>query len=161
MDGVRKDLDMSFRMWPAAIAMVVVLEIGSMMAGTGRVLAQEPPKYEVLKKMYDDTLASLKTAQETKNQLATKNEELVKQVAEIQKQLEAITKERDELARQVAGNSEKTFTLRSTMAAWQEFLKRYPTLNAKWKAFLDTELLKANNEAPSLVDPIWPFRIEG
>jgi peptidoglycan hydrolase CwlO-like protein len=116
--------------------------------------AQEPPKYEVLKKMYDDAIASLKQAQDAKNQLATQNEQLAKQ-------LEAITKERDELARRVSEFSERTYTIRAQQAAWSEFLKRYPTLQARWKAFLETELLRPANEAPALIDPAWPFRVEG
>jgi peptidoglycan hydrolase CwlO-like protein len=116
--------------------------------------AQEPPKYEVLKKMYDDAIASLKQAQDAKNQLATQNEQLTKQ-------LEAMTKERDELARRVNEFSERTYTIRAQQAAWNEFLKRYPALQARWKAFLETELLRPGNEAPTLIDPAWPFRVEG
>jgi predicted nuclease with TOPRIM domain len=115
----------------------------------------------VLKKMYDDAVGSLKEAQNKKNELATKNEELAKQVAELQKQLDSTIKERDELQRQATTYAEKTFNLRSFYATWQEFLKRYPALQAKWKIFLDAELLKAGNDAPSLLEPDWPFRVEG
>lgn len=128
---------------------------------TSTARAQEQPKYEVLKKMYDDAIGSLKEAQNKKNELATKNEELAKQVAELQKQLDATTKERDELQRQAATYAEKTFNLRSFYATWHEFMKRYPALQAKWKVFLDAELLKSNNDAPSLAEPEWPFRVEG
>src|SRR5215217_7625418 len=122
-------------------------------------MGQEAPKYDVLKKMYDDAVGSLKSAQDAKNQLATKSEELAKQVAELQKQLDAVSKERDELQRQAATYAERTFNLRSYYAAWQEFLKKYPALAARWKVFLDAELLKANNEPPTLPEPGWPFRI--
>jgi len=149
--------------WSMALAALLVVDGGLAVCGgnSGRASAQEQPKYEVLKKMYDDAIASLKAAQETKSQLAAKNEELTKQVADLQKQLETVAKEREELARQVAQNAEKTFTLRANFAAWQEFLKRYPSLNARWKAFMETDLLKAGQEAPSLVDPAWPFKVEG
>jgi peptidoglycan hydrolase CwlO-like protein len=123
--------------------------------------AQEQPKYEVLKKMYDDAIGSLKEAQNKKNELATKNEELAKQVAELQKQLDATTKERDDLQRQATTYAEKTFNLRSFYASWHEFLKRYPALQAKWQVFLDAELLKGGNDAPALLEPEWPFRVEG
>jgi predicted nuclease with TOPRIM domain len=123
--------------------------------------AQEAPKYDVLQKMYEQSKLSLKAAQDEKNQLATKNEELTKQVAELQKQLETVSKERDELTRQAATYAEKTFNLRSFYATWQDFMKRYPSLQARWKVFLDAELLKSGNEPPSLVEPEWPFRIEG
>jgi predicted nuclease with TOPRIM domain len=124
-------------------------------------MGQEAPKYDVLKKMYDDAVGSLKAAQDAKNGLAMKNEELAKQVADLQKQLEAVTRERDELSRQAATYAEKTFNLRAYYAAWQEFLRKYPALAAKWKVFLDGELLKAPNDAPALAEPAWPFRIEG
>jgi predicted nuclease with TOPRIM domain len=122
---------------------------------------QEAPKYDDLKKMYNDAVGSLKAAQEAKNQLATENEKLAKQVAELQKQLEAANKDRDELQRQANSHAERTFNLRSHYAAWQEFLKKYPTLHAKWKVFLDADLLRGANEAPALVEPSWPFRLEG
>jgi predicted nuclease with TOPRIM domain len=141
-----------FRTW-CAVAVVGLL--------VGTALAQEPPKYDVLKAMYDDAKAKLAAAQESKNDLANKNEGLNKQIAELQKQLDAVTRERDELQRQAATYAEKTYNLRSYYAAWQEFVKRYPSLQVKWKVFLETELLKTGNEAPSLVEPSWPFRIEG
>jgi Skp family chaperone for outer membrane proteins len=142
--------------WRSVAAAVLVCAGGSVAA-----LGQEAPKYDELKKMYDSSVASLKVAREATNVLAGKNEELTKQVAELQKQLEAVTKDRDELQRQATTYAEKTYNLRSFYAAWQEFLKKYPTLNAKWKLFLDTELLKSGSEAPTLAEPEWPFRVEG
>jgi predicted nuclease with TOPRIM domain len=142
------------RMWFAA-AVAVALVVGPSIA-----VAQQP-KYEDLKNAYDSAVGSLKAAQEAKNQLAQKNEELTKQVAELQKQLEAANKDRDELQRQASGYAERTYTLRSHYGAWQEFLKKYPSLAAKWKVFLDAELLKSADHAPALIDPAWPFRIDG
>jgi predicted nuclease with TOPRIM domain len=144
------------RFWIQCVVLSLVVPL---LASTAS--AQEAPKYEVLKKMYDDAIGSLKDAQNKKNELATKNEELAKQVADLQKQLDAATKERDELQRQATTYAEKTFNLRSYYASWQEFLKKYPTLQAKWKIFLDAELLKSGNETPSLIEPDWPFRVEG
>jgi peptidoglycan hydrolase CwlO-like protein len=141
------------RNWIVSVVAVVVAPL--------LVLAQEAPKYDVLKKMYDDAVGSLKAAQDAKNQLATKNEELAKQVAELQKQLDAANKERDELQRQAASFAERTFTLRTQYAAWQEFIKRYPSLAARWKAFMETDLIKPDPQAPLLIEPGWPFRIEG
>jgi peptidoglycan hydrolase CwlO-like protein len=150
-------------MWCRSWVAALVLACGAWSAW-----GQEAPKYDVLKKMYDDAVGSLKAAQEAKNQLATKNEELgkqigdlQKQVAELQKQLEAVTKDRDELQRAATTYAEKTYNLRAYYAAWQDFLKKYPTLHAKWKVFLDGELLKGGNQAPALVEPEWPFRVEG
>ena len=56
---------------------------------------------------------------------------------------------------------DSTNGLRSAHAAWQEFMKRYPALHARWKAFLETELLKPANDPPVLPEPTWPFRVQG
>lgn len=142
---------MSFKSWSVLLAGLWTVSLA----------AQEPPKYEELKKMYDSAVGSLKASQEAKNQLATKNEELAKQVAELQKQLDAASKERDELQRQAAQYAERTYNLRAQAATWQEFLRRYPTLAAKWKVFLEAEILRAGHESPTLIDPSWPFKVEG
>jgi len=124
-------------------------------------VAQEPPKYDDLKKMYDDALAKMKNSQDAKNALAAEKDAVAKQLEEVRKQLDAVTKERDELQREATTYAEKTYNLRTYHAAWQEFLKRYPSLQAKWKVFLDAELLNAGNELPAVAEPEWPFRIEG
>jgi predicted nuclease with TOPRIM domain len=142
----------------AAVLVGVVLGVAGV---AGVALAQEAPKYEDLKRQYDAALANLKAAQDAKNALAVKNEELTKQVEALSKQLGDVMKERDELARQAANYAEKTYELRANLAAWQEFIKRYPTLHARWKVFLETELLKGSNEPPALAEPTWPFRIAG
>jgi septal ring factor EnvC (AmiA/AmiB activator) len=137
--------------------------VGGLMVAlcAGRLQAQEAPKYDELKSMYEQSLKSLKEQQDSKSKLAADKEELAKQVASLQKQLDAVTKDRDELARQVSTFAEKTYNLRSYHATWQAFLKRYPALDAKWKVFLESDLLKDGNEAPELIAPEWPFRIEG
>jgi predicted nuclease with TOPRIM domain len=144
---------MRFKMWC----------IGGLVAAlcAGRTMAQEAPKYDELKTMYEQSLKSLKEQQDSKSKLATEKEELAKQVAGLQKQLDAVTKDRDELARQAATFAEKTYTLRTYYATWQEFLKHYPALNARWKLFLESDLLKDGNEPPTLIEPEWPFRAEG
>ena len=72
------------RRWMRAgvVALALVLTMGA-------VLADDQPKPEQLKQMYDEALASLKSAQERKNQLAAENEQLKAKVAELQKQLDA------------------------------------------------------------------------
>ena len=147
---------MGFRMLCAA---AVCMAAAILWAGAA--MAQEAPKYDELMNMYKGSLKSLKEQQDSKAKLASEKEELAKQVAELQKQLEGVTRDRDELSRQATTYAEKTFNLRSHYAAWQEFLKRYPSLHAKWKVFLDAELLKSGNDAPSLIEPEWPFRVEG
>ncbi|HEY7115144.1 MAG TPA: hypothetical protein VH475_01080 [Tepidisphaeraceae bacterium] len=137
--------------------LVVGLLVGSAVVAHG----QEAPKYDELKKMYDDALLKMKNSQDAKAALATEKDALAKQVDELKKQLEGVTRERDELQRQATAFAERTYNLRSYQAAWQEFLKRYPALQARWRLFLDAELLKSGNEPPALIEPEWPFRIEG
>ena len=114
---------------------------------------------EQLKKLYDDALAQLKAAQDRKNELATQNEQLTAKVAELQKQLDAARGEMLELKRQDAENAEKSFYLRSHHAAWQAFVDRYPELKARWKLFLERDVLASDNPLPSLMDPDWPVTV--
>jgi predicted nuclease with TOPRIM domain len=126
---------------------------------TGFAYAQDAANPEQLKKLYDDALAQLKAAQDRKNELATQNEQLTAKVAELQKQLDAARGEMVELRRQDAENAEKSFYLRSHHAAWQTFVERYPELKARWKQFLERDLLAAGNELPGLPDPGWPLTV--
>ena len=151
--GSRKDVVMRCAKW--------VVVVGCWAALAGGAMGQEAPKYDELKKMYDDALAKMKNSQDAKNALASEKDALAKQLEDVRKQLDAVTKERDELQREATTWAEKTYNLRTYHAAWQEFLKRYPPLQAKWKVFLDAELLKAGNDLPAVVEPEWPFRIEG
>jgi predicted nuclease with TOPRIM domain len=122
-------------------------------------LAQDTSNPEQLKKLYGDSLAQLKAAQDRKNELATQNEQLTAKVAELQKQLDQARGEMLELKRQDAENAEKSFYLRSHHAAWQTFIERYPELKVRWKEFLSRDVLAAGNELPKLVDPEWPLTV--
>ena len=121
----------------------------------GFAFAQDANNPEQVKKLYQDALAQLKAAQDRKNELATQNEQLAAKVAELQKQLDAARGEMLELKRQDAESAEKTFYLRSHHAAWQTFVERYPELKARWKLFMEKDVLAAGNELPELVDPPW------
>jgi peptidoglycan hydrolase CwlO-like protein len=121
--------------------------------------AQDAANPEQLKKLYDDALTQLKAAQDRKNELATQNEQLTAKVAELQKQLDAARGEMLELKRQDAESAEKSFYLRSHHAAWQTFVERYPELKARWKKFLDKDILAEGNELPQLFDPEWPLTV--
>ena len=121
----------------------------------GFAFAQDANNPEQVKKLYQDALAQLKAAQDRKNELATQNEQLAAKVAELQKQLDAARGEMLELKRQDAENAEKTFYLRSHHAAWQTFVERYPELKARWKQFMEKDVLAAGNDLPELVDPPW------
>jgi len=121
----------------------------------GFAFAQDANNPEQVKKLYQDALAQLKAAQDRKNELATQNEQLAAKVAELQKQLDAARGDMLELKRQDAESAEKTFYLRSHHAAWQTFVERYPELKARWKLFMEKDVLAAGNELPELVDPPW------
>jgi chromosome segregation ATPase len=140
-------------------ALAWAVTVFALAAGTTLALAQDANNPEQMKKLYDDALAQLKAAQDRKNELATQNEQLTAKVAELQKQLDAARGEMLELKRQDAENAEKTFYLRSHHAAWQAFVGRYPELKARWKQFLDKDVLAAGNELPRLLDPEWPLTV--
>jgi predicted nuclease with TOPRIM domain len=133
----------------------VALTVG--FAGTTLVRAQDANNPEQLKKLYADALTQLKEAQDRKNELATQNEQLTAKAAELQKQLDQARGEMLELKRQDAENAEKSFYLRSHHAAWQTFIERYPELKARWKLFLEKDLLATGNDLPELLDPMWPL----
>jgi len=138
----------------------IALTIGTAgLARTTYCFGQDQSNPEQLKKLYGDALAQLKAAQDRKNELATQNEQLTAKVAELQKQLDQARSEMVELKRQDAENAEKTFYLRSYHAAWQTFIDRYPELKARWKHFLDRDVLAAGNEMPTLPDPEWPLTV--
>jgi len=134
-------------MWVAA-ALVPVLILSA-----GLVLAQDAASPEQLKKLYGDALAQLKAAQDRKNELAQQNEQLTAKVAELQKQLDQSRGEALELKRKDAESAEKTYFLRSHYAAWQGFVDRYPGLKARWKHFLETDLLNGQTDLPQWTDP--------
>src|SRR5687767_13747814 len=133
----------------------VALTIGTV--GTGLAFAQDANNPEQVKKLYADALAQLKAAQDRKNELATQNEQLTAKVAELQKQLDQARGDMLELRRQDAENAEKSFYLRSHHAAWQTFVGRYPELKARWKQFLEKDVLATGNELPEFLDPMWPL----
>ena len=132
-----------------AVAVVMALS-------AGLALAQDAANPEQLKKLYDDALAQLKAAQDRKNELAQQNEQLTAKVQALQKQLDQVRGEVLELRRHDAESAEKSFFLRSHYAAWQTFVDNYPELKARWKRFLETDLLSGSIELPSLADPQFP-----
>src|SRR3954463_12818600 len=140
-------------------ALAWAVTVLALAAGATLAFAQDANSPEQLKKLYGDALTQLKAAQDRKNELATQNEQLTAKVAELQKQLDAARGEMLELKRQDAENAEKTFYLRSHHAAWQSFVDRYPELKARWKQFLDKDILAAGNELPNLADPEWPLTV--
>ena len=122
--------------------------------------AQDDVNPDELRRKVDAAMDQLKAAQERKNQLAAENDQLKAKVAETQKQLDAAQSQLAELQRQAAGYAEKTFYFRSHYVAWQEFLRRYPSLMAKWKVFLNNDHLTSPRDLPDFSDPNWPADAE-
>ena len=133
----------------------------AILTSAGLARAEDPPKPEQLKQMYEDTLAQLKSAQERKTQLAAENEQLKAKLIELQKQLEAAQTKNVDLEKQASTYSEKTFFFRSHYAAWQEFLRRYPRMQLRWKTFLENDVLTPKTDVPVFVDPEWPWSAQG
>lgn len=117
--------------------------------------AEDKPNFEQLKKAYDDALVQLKSAQDSKNDLAKHNAELTKEVEDLKKQLATSGGQIQDLRRQVADNDEKTFELRSFYAVWKNFLHVHPDLLVQWKLFLADDALSAPREPVRLIDPNW------
>ena len=143
------------------VALLSVAVALSLWMGPVVALGQEEPKPEQLRKMYDDALAQLKAAQDRKSELAKENEKLTAEVERLRKELQANQSETAELRRQVAENAEKSFYLRSYYAAWQSFLRDHADLEARWKLFLENDLLGPRQETTNLLDPDWPLSVEG
>jgi uncharacterized membrane protein YgaE (UPF0421/DUF939 family) len=139
--------------------------VRSLLAGLGSALlvpapaarADDEPKPEQLKQMYQDALAQLKSAQERKTQLAAENEQLKARVADLETRMQAEREKSAELEKQAGAYAEKTLFLRSHYAAWQEFLRRYPRMQIRWRVFLENDMLPPRNDLPVLVDPEWPW----
>jgi septal ring factor EnvC (AmiA/AmiB activator) len=131
-------------------------------------LAQETPKPDQLKKMYDDALAQLKDAQNRKNELSGQNEKLktantklTERVAELEKQLAAAGGQVAQLKEEQAGWAEQTFWLRSHYAAWQAFIRLYPRMGVRWEYYLGNSFPGNGHEALGIYDPAWPFSAAG
>jgi hypothetical protein len=76
-------------------------------------------------------------------------------VEELKKQLAASATQIQGLRRQVADNDEKTFELRSSLAAWKGFMRLHPELLVQWKLFLADDALSVPQEPIRLIDPEW------
>lgn len=124
----------------------------------GLVYAQDEPKPEQLRKMYDDALAQLKQAQDRKNELAAENEKLNGRVADLQKQFDAAKARVDEVNRESASYADKSFFLRSHYAAWREFIRRYPKVEVEWRVYLFGAGPRA---MPEYFDRDWPLSASG
>lgn len=123
--------------------------------------ADEPVKPEQLKKAYDDALVQLKAAQDRKAELAKENEALTVKAEELKKQLAASQTELNAAKRELADYDERTFFLRSYHAAWQNFIRRYPEVMARWKIYLGNSVLTVPDSLPDVLNPEWPLPMAG
>lgn len=136
------------RLIAGALAAILAMSVVAYAADT------TPP--DQLKKMYDDALVQLKTAQDRKNELAKENEDLKAKAEELAKDLATTQSQVQDLKREIADNAAKDFYLRAYHAAWENFLRRYPELLEKWKLFMQSDVTAAPQPAPELLDPRWP-----
>lgn len=119
--------------------------------------AADTPSPDQLKKMYEDSLVQLKSAQDRKNELAKENDNLKAKVEELSKQLAAAQTQSQDLKREVAENGDKTFYLRSYHAAWQNFLREHPEVMIRWQMFIEGDIRGNPQPMPALIDPTWPL----
>lgn len=104
---------------------------------------------EQLKRMYDDTVVQLRTAQDRRNELARENEKLQARIAQLEKELEQTRENATAVA-------DKTFQARAERAAFAEFLRSNPAVRLQWQAYLQQNLLGT----PEVKDPLdrdWPL----
>jgi septal ring factor EnvC (AmiA/AmiB activator) len=127
---------------------------------TSSAVAQDEPKPDQLKKMYDDAIAQLKNAQDRRNDLAAENEKLAARVKELEGKLSATQGQFDAIKKDAAVYAEKTFYLRSHYAAWQGFLQIYPEILSRWKLYLGTGMVVPKPVEGGANDA-WPFDVSG
>ena len=115
----------------------------------GLSLAQEGLSNEQLKRMYDDAVVQLKSAQDRRNELARENEKLKARMAQLEHDLEA---------RQAALNSiaDHTFQARSEWAAFKDFLATDPSIRVQWQLFLEHNLFP-EPDLGDIIDCDWPL----
>lgn len=105
---------------------------------------------EQLKKLYAETKAQLKAAQDRRAQLAS-------QVADLQKQVQAQAAQIEEYKRQAANYAQNSWYLRCQYVAWQHFMDAHPAIRAQWDLFLcELTPLDAGSGSP-FYDPSWPL----
>lgn len=105
-----------------------------------------------LQRMYDNALAQLRAAQERRNELAKENEKLTASVADLEKRLA-------EAKTDLASMTEKSFRLRAEYGAFQDFLRRYPAIDARWRSYMRQDMHASDNVLDQL-NSDWPFSVE-
>lgn len=103
-----------------------------------------------LKRMYDDAVQQLRAAQDRRNELAKENEKLTSQNRELQKQVVDARADAQAL-------TDRTFKMRAEYAAFVDFLKRYPAIDARWRVFLRRDLLSGMDGVLDQLNSDWPL----
>lgn len=112
-------------------------------------LAQDGLSNEELKRMYDDSVVQLKSAQDRRNELARENAQLKTRIAELEKSLEQTRAAADAVA-------DKTYQARAQREAFADFLRANPSIRVQWQLFLERNLL-VNPADGDLLDRDWPL----
>ena len=126
------------------LAGLLLLAICSPVLGDGDVNADQ------LKRMYDDAVAQLRAAQDRRNELAKENEKLSSTIKDLQKQAQDAKAEAQTMA-------EQTFKMRLEYRAFQDFLKRYPGMDVRWRMFMRSDLLSGTECILDQLNSDWPF----
>jgi hypothetical protein len=135
------------RRWVVTLTSTICLTIWFFSAAAANWSAAQDPSNnpDELNRKYQDALAQLKAAQDRKNELAIENEKMSARISELEKQLE-------ESKRLSATFALQTFKLRSHYAAWEAFVKRYPTMSERWKLFLEADPLATPSQLPEMFE---------
>lgn len=129
----------------SAVVMMLIL------LGSTAAMAQEL-RPEDLQRMYDDALVQLKAAQDRKNELATENEKLHAQIAQLQQQRDDALSRLADARREAAELAKQTWYLRAHHAAWEAFIAHRPRLKGQWDAFFNQAPLLSPGSLDELIE---------
>jgi len=120
-------------------------------------LAQESAQSQDWKKMYEDSSAQLRAAQDRKSQLATENTELTAKVAELEKLIHIAQSELDALRLQAESFAEERTQFEYFYDAWDGFTRSHPDIAKQWSVDCGAPLWSAGGDGLLLYDPHWPL----
>jgi hypothetical protein len=126
-------------------------------------------KVDDLKKLYNDTLSQLKTAQDRKAELAAQNqkletqtEKLTARVAELEKQTQQQTAQIKTLRLETGILTDDSLFFRSHYLYWIEFVTGNPDIGGRWDSFISTLApVGIATSPPNLIDREWPWSARG
>lgn len=115
-------------------------------------LADDQLSSDQLRRMYDDAVAQMRTAQDRRNELARENEQMR---AKLEK-LERAAKELADTQTQLTALADATYRARVESAALSEFMEAHPAVNVQWREFLRKNDIAAPDPA-QYIDANWPI----